>query len=66
VRIDLYTKLVLTIIAFALVIIAIRPESPLRAMETQGPLDVRIIGIVHPSGAGGKWDGIDVNCINCR
>jgi hypothetical protein len=64
-RIDLYTKIVLTVIALALAIIAIR-GAPLRAAEAQNPVDVRIIGIVHPSGAGAKWDGIDVTCVNCR
>jgi hypothetical protein len=63
---DLYTKFVLTIVAFALIVIAIRLETPLQAVETQGPIDVRIVGIAHPSGAGAKWDGLDVTCVNCR
>jgi len=61
--IDLYTKIVLTVIAITLSIMAIRPYTSPRVAEAQGIVDVRIRGIDEATHL--RWEAIRVICQNC-
>jgi len=66
-RIDLYTKVVLTVIAISLAVLAIQPYALPKAADAQRPtgvMDVRIRGVEH--GRGESWQAIYVDCPKCR
>jgi len=59
---DTYTKVVLTVIAVALSILAIRPFFDTRAALAQGTADVRIVGVsVSPGDAARP---VPVRCVD--
>jgi hypothetical protein len=64
--IDFYTKILLTIIAVSLTVIAFRPFASPNLAEAQsgGVVDVRIRGIDEASNL--RWEAIRVICENCR
>ena len=63
-RLDLYTKVVLTVIAVALAALAIQPYTLPKRADAQGIVDVRIRGIDEAQHL--KWEPIRVICENCR
>ena len=65
-QIDLYTKIVLTIIAVSLVALAVQPSTtPITAnAQPLSVMDVRIRGI--ESAPTMRWDAIHVVCDNCK
>jgi hypothetical protein len=46
--VDRYTKVVLTVIAVALVVVTARPFLEPRPAQAQGPVDVRVVGWTVP------------------
>ena len=63
-QVDLYTKVVLTVIAVALIILTIQPYTVSRASSAYDVVDVRIRGIDEASNL--RWEPIKVVCDNCR
>ena len=63
-RIDLYTKIVLTVIAVALVALAVQPYTMPKAADAQEIVDVRIRGIDESPYL--FWEAINVHCVNCH
>jgi hypothetical protein len=59
--IDTYTKVVLTIIAIALMTLAIRPYTLPKDAWARDVVDVRIVGIDTASSLG--WQSIQVACV---
>jgi hypothetical protein len=65
-QVDLYSKIVLTVIAISLVVLAVQPSTmPLTASaQPLSVMDVRIRGIeVAPTL---RWEAIHVVCDNCK
>jgi hypothetical protein len=63
--VDRYTKMILTVIALALVALTIQPYTlPRPATAQGGVVDVRIRGIDEASSL--RWEAINVRCENCR
>ena len=63
--VDRYTKVVLTVIAVALVALALQPYTiPKHALAQSGIVDVRIRGIDEAPTL--HWEAINVRCENCR
>jgi hypothetical protein len=65
VTVDRYTKIVLTIIALALMALVVQPYTLPRAAVAQGGVvDVRIRGIDEAPHF--HWETINVHCDNCQ
>jgi hypothetical protein len=63
--VDRYTKIILTVIALALLALVVQHYTLPKEASAQGAVvDVRIRGIDEASSL--RWEAINVNCVNCR